>query len=47
MLGIKFLEHVFKLYEKILDGRLCEVGDIDKMQYGFMLQKGLLMLCLF
>ena len=30
------LEHVFKLYE-VLDGRLREVVDIDKMQYGFML----------
>ena len=28
--------HAFKLYEKILDGPLCEVVDIDKMQYGFM-----------
>ena len=34
--GIKLLEHAFKLYEKILDGRLREVVDIDKMQYGFM-----------
>ena len=34
--GIKLLEHAFKLYEKILDGHLCEVVDIDKMQYGFM-----------
>ena len=28
--------HAFKLYEKILDGPLREVVDIDKMQYGFM-----------
>ena len=34
--GIKLLEHAFKLYEKILDGRLREVVDIDKMQYGFL-----------
>ena len=33
--GIKLLEHAFKLYEKILDGRLCEVVNIDKMRYGF------------
>ena len=33
--GIKLLEHAFKLYE-ILEGRLCEVVDIDKMQYWFM-----------
>ena len=32
----KLLELVFKLYEKILYGRLGEVLDIDKMQYGFM-----------
>ena len=35
--GIKLLEHAFKLYEKILDGRLCEILDIDKMQCGFIL----------
>ena len=33
--GIKLLEYAFKLYEKVLDGRLREVVDIDKMQYGF------------
>ena len=38
--GIKLLEHAFKLYEKILDGRLHEVVDIDKMQYGFMPGRG-------
>ena len=30
------MEHAFKHYEKVLDGRLCKVADIDKMQYGFM-----------
>ena len=30
---IKFLKHTFKLYEKILDGHLCEVVGIDKMEY--------------
>ena len=34
--GVKLLEHAFKLYEKILDRRLREVLDIDKMQYEFM-----------
>ena len=34
------LEHVFKLYEKILDGRLHEVVDIDKMQHCFMPGRG-------
>ena len=37
--GIKLLEHAFKLYE-VLDGRLREVVDIDKMQYGFIPRKG-------
>ena len=34
--GIKLMEAAFKLYDKILDGRLSEVVDIDKMQYAFM-----------
>ena len=38
--GIKLLEHAFKPYEKVLDGRLREVVDIDKMQYGFMPGRG-------
>ena len=38
--GIKWLEHAFKLYGKVLDGRLREVVDIDKMQYGFMPGRG-------
>ena len=38
--GIKLLEHVFKMYEKVLDRRLREVIDIDKMQYGFMPKRG-------
>ena len=38
--GIKLLKHAFKLYEKILDGRLREVVDVDKMQYGFMPGRG-------
>ena len=28
--GIKLLEHTFKMYEKILDGRLHEAVDTDK-----------------
>ena len=38
--GIKLLEYAFKLYEKVLDGRLSEVVDIDKMQYGCMPRRG-------
>ena len=33
--GIKLLKQAFKLYEKVLHGRLREVVDIDEMQYGF------------
>ena len=33
--GIKLMEHAFKLYEKILNGRLRNVVDIDKIQYKF------------
>ena len=33
-------EHAFKLYKKIFDKRLNEVGDIDKMQCGFMPGRG-------
>ena len=44
---IKLLEHALKLYEKVLDGCLRGVVDIDKMNMGLCLGKGLLMLCLF
>ena len=39
-MGIKLLEHAFRLYEKSLDGRLREVVDIDKTQHGFMPERG-------
>ena len=45
--GIKLLEHAFKLYEKVLDGRLHEVVDIDKCNMSLCQGEGLLMLCLF
>ena len=38
--GIKLLGNAFKLYKKILDERLHEVGDIYKMQYGFIPGRG-------
>ena len=38
--GIKLLRHVFKLYEKTLDGHLCEMVDIDKIYYGLMPERG-------
>ena len=37
--GIKLLVHAFKLYE-VLDGRLREVVDIDKMESWFMPGRG-------
>ena len=37
---IKLLEHAFKMYE-ILNGRLREVVDIDKIQYGCMPGRGI------
>ena len=37
---IKLLQHVFKLYKQVLDRHLCEVVDIDKIQYGFMPGRG-------
>ena len=36
--GIKLLEHAIKLY--FLDEHLCQVVDIDKIQYGFMPGRG-------
>ena len=45
--GIKLLQHAFKLYEKVLDRHLCEVVDIDKIQYGFMPGRGIVELSLF
>ena len=38
--GINLLKHAFKLYEKVFNGRLCEVVDIDKMQHRFMPGRG-------
>ena len=38
--GIKLLKQAFKLYEKVLHGRLREVVDIDEMQYGFTPRRG-------
>ena len=39
-MGIKLLEHGFKLYEKVLEWHLCEVVDIDKMHYEFIPWRG-------
>lgn len=34
--GIRLFEHDFKLYEKVLDGRLGEIVHINKMLFSFM-----------
>lgn len=36
--GIKLLAHTFKLYEKILERRLCQIIKINEAQFGFMPQ---------
>ena len=41
------MENAFKLYEKVLDGRLHKVVDIDKMNLNLYQGESLLMLCLF
>ena len=38
--GIKLLEHVFKIMERILDQRLRDIIPIDEMQFGFSPGKG-------
>ena len=38
--GIKLLEHVMKLLERILDTRLRKIVSIDESQFGFMQGKG-------
>ena len=38
--GVKLLEHAFKLYERVLDKKLREIVDIDKMQYGLLPVRG-------
>lgn len=47
---IKLLKHAFKLYERVLDRRLCELVDINKRQQGHIPGKEMLlklMLCLY
>ena len=38
--GTELVEHAFKLYEKVLDGRLCKLVEYDKIKYRFMPEKG-------
>ena len=38
--GIKLLEHVIKILERIIEGRVKKIVKIDDMQFGFMAGKG-------
>ena len=38
--GIKLLEHVMKILERVIEGRVKEIVKIDDMQFGFMTGKG-------
>ena len=38
--GIKLLEHAMKVYERIIEQRICDEVQIDPMQFGFMPGKG-------
>ena len=38
--GIKILEHVMKIFERVIEGRVRKLVKIDDMQFGFMERKG-------
>jgi hypothetical protein len=38
--GIKLLEHVMKILERVIEGRVRKIVKIDDMQFGFMAGKG-------
>ena len=38
--GIKLLEHVMKILERVMEGRVRKIVRIDDMQFGFMAGKG-------
>ena len=38
--GIKLLEHVMKILERVIEGRVRKIVRIDDMQFGFMAGKG-------
>ena len=38
--GIKLLEHVMKILERVIEGKVRNVVNIDSMQFGFMAGKG-------
>ena len=37
---IKLLDHVMKILEKVIEGRVKKIVKIDDMQFGFMAGKG-------
>ena len=38
--GIKLLEHVLKILERVIDARVRRIVKVDDMQFGFMAGKG-------
>ena len=38
--GIKLLEHVMKIMERVIEGRVRKIVKINEMQFGFMPGKG-------
>jgi hypothetical protein len=38
--GIKLLEHVMKILERVIDSRVRRIVKVDDMQFGFMAGKG-------
>ena len=38
--GVKMLEHVMKIVERVLERRIRELVNIDSMQFGFMPERG-------
>ena len=38
--GMKLLEHMMKVYERIIDSRIREQVAVDEIQFGFMTGKG-------
>ena len=39
--GVKLLEHAMKIVERVLGRRICELVNIDSMQFGFMPGRGM------
>ena len=38
--GIKLLDHVMKVLERVIEGRVRKIVTIDEMQFGFMAGRG-------